>query len=69
MNCELPSVVIVGGSIPNEEISGVTVDLGGPITPEKAPVLQEIHAFLPGENLFNDPPSSENQSSGEVTIW
>ena len=69
MNCELPSAVIVGGSIPNEEISGVAVDLDGPITPEKATVLQEIHAFLPGENPFNDPPSSENQCLGKVTIW
>ena len=69
MNCELPSVVIVGGSVPNEEISGVAVDLDGPVTPEKAAVLQEIRAFLLSENPFNDPSSSENQSSGKVTIW
>lgn len=71
MNYEPPSTANVGESVPYEQISGVAVDLNGPVTPDAAALLQEIGASLPGENPFDDPPCLDDQggrSSGKITI-
>lgn len=73
VNRKLLSTANVGESVPKDEmLSGVAVDLKGPVTQEAVDILQKIMSTLESGNPFDDPTPSDGQdgqASSKATIF